>query len=99
MSDIRHQKSERVKPHYAQALRALYRISHFRPLLSLGEHGPDSLRGLCRGRLLAKAFGVARGTPKPSGGGLCGGGFTLLGLLDVFSIIARILMVIVPALL
>src|SRR5437773_3760008 len=59
MSDIRHQKSERVKPHYAQALRALYRISHFRPLLSLGEHGPDSLRGLCRA-VAPKAFGGAR---------------------------------------
>jgi prepilin-type N-terminal cleavage/methylation domain-containing protein len=44
MSGIRHQKSERVKPHYAQALRTLYPTSDLRPLLS-AERGRGSFRG------------------------------------------------------
>src|SRR6266498_3474270 len=47
MSGIRHQKSERGKPHYAQALRALYPTSALRPLI-FAERGPESFRGLCR---------------------------------------------------
>jgi prepilin-type N-terminal cleavage/methylation domain-containing protein len=44
MSGIRHQKSERGKPHYAQALRALYPTSDLRPLL-FAERGRESFRG------------------------------------------------------
>jgi prepilin-type N-terminal cleavage/methylation domain-containing protein len=54
MSDIRgHQKSERVKAHYAQSLRAIYRASDLRPLISF-EHGSDSVQGLCRGVALCE---------------------------------------------
>ena len=45
MSDIiGHRKLERVIPHDAQALRARYRASHLRPLISL-EHGAENIRG------------------------------------------------------
>src|SRR6266498_4352253 len=47
MSGIRHQKAERGKPHYAEALRALYPTSDLQPLL-FAERGPESFRGLCR---------------------------------------------------
>ncbi len=47
MSGIRHQKSERGKPHYAEALRALYPTSDLRPLI-FAERGRESFRGLCR---------------------------------------------------
>jgi prepilin-type N-terminal cleavage/methylation domain-containing protein len=44
MSGIRHQKSERGKPHYAQALRTRYSTSDLRPLL-FAERGRESFRG------------------------------------------------------
>src|SRR5438552_6646602 len=44
MSGIRHQKSERGKPHYAQALRAPYPTSALQPLI-FAERGRESFRG------------------------------------------------------
>ena len=49
---IGHQKSERVIPHYAQALGALYRASDLRPLISL-QHGAESVRGFTLLELLS----------------------------------------------
>ena len=100
MSGIRGQKSERVKPRYAETLCARDRTSGFRMLIS-AERGPESVRGLCPA--------VA---PKPFGGakaGLCEGGllprrslgvggFTLLELVIVIGIIAILLVLIGPAL-
>jgi prepilin-type N-terminal cleavage/methylation domain-containing protein len=47
MSDIRHHRSERIKPDCAQAQRALYLIADLRGS-TLAECGPESVRGLCR---------------------------------------------------
>src|SRR5437868_13389176 len=44
MSGIRHQKSERGKPHYARAPRALYPTSDLRSLI-FAERGRESFRG------------------------------------------------------
>jgi prepilin-type N-terminal cleavage/methylation domain-containing protein len=53
MSDIiGRRKSEHVIAHYAQALRALYRASDLRPLISL-QHGAESVRGFTLLELLS----------------------------------------------
>jgi prepilin-type N-terminal cleavage/methylation domain-containing protein len=82
MSDIRGQKSERVKPRYAETLRALHRGSNLPTLIS-AERGPESVRRLCRP-------GVSRQRDLS--------GFTLLELLIVIGLIAVLLVLIGPAL-
>src|SRR5437899_9894445 len=81
MSDIRHHRSERIKPDCAQAQRALYLIADLRALTS-AECGPESVRGLCRAV-------VPRLRDE--------GGFTLLELVIVIGIFAILLVLVGPA--
>src|SRR5438105_675606 len=89
MSGIRHQKSERGKPHYARAPRALYPTSDLRSLI-FAERGPESFRGFTLLELLivigiiglllvliAPAF-----TTIKDGWGVTNAAYTIKGVLD-----------------
>src|SRR5947207_872702 len=101
MSGIRGQKSERVKPRYAETLCARDRTSGFRMLIS-AERGPESVRGLCPAVAAYSAeasamAGLCEGGLLPRRS-LGVGGFTLVELVIVIGIIAILLVLIGPAL-
>jgi type II secretory pathway pseudopilin PulG len=87
MSDIRGQESERGKPHYTQALPALYPTSDPRQSI-FAERRYESLRGLCCSLALCESeFGLQKQRERASA-------FTLLELLVVIGVIGMLLVLI-----